>query len=145
MKKLTLAILGVLVVSACTNNFATITPIEKRDNLNHICIKEAKKPRLPSFVPSIVNSLKNKGITSQVYVNSIPKESCKYMLNYAINTRNDVVLRTTIRVQELEGDDYTKIGEVVYKQRSAEEQALSKSQGVQGQADRIVAELFKNY
>ena len=89
--------------------------------------------------------LKNKGITSQVYVNSIPKESCKYMLNYAINTRNDVVLRTTIRVQELEGDDYTKIGEIVYKQRSAEEQALSKSQGVQGQADRIVAELFKNY
>lgn len=48
-------------------------------------------------------------------------------------------------MQELEGDNYTKIGEVVYKQRSAEEQALSKSQGVQGQADRIVAELFKNY
>lgn len=145
MKKLVFAGLATLILSACSNNFPTQDAVEKRSGLTKICIKEAKTPRLPSFVPSLANSLKNKGIDSEVYINTVPKESCKYMLNYALNARNDLVLRATVRVQELDGNSYDEIGEVVYKQRSKEEQALSKANGVQGQTDRIVAELFRNY
>ncbi|WGE91015.1 hypothetical protein [Actinobacillus genomosp. 1] len=145
MKKLALTAFSLLVLTACTNNFPTTDAVEKRADLNKLCIKEAAKPRLASFVPSLVKSLKAKGIESEVHINSIPQESCKYMLNYALNERRDLVLRATVRVSELDGSDYDEIGEVVYKQRSKEEQSASKSNGVQGQTDRIVAELFKHY
>lgn len=143
MKKVAFAIAVALSISACTNNFATNDPVEKRDNLNHVCIKESSHPRLKNFVPSLQNSLKKKGITSEVHINTAPK-SCQYLLTYALNARNDLVLRATVRVSELDGSDYDEIGEVVYKQRSREEQKRSKEQGVQGQTDRIIAELFKN-
>lgn len=145
MKKLALTVFSLLVLTACTNNFPTTDAVEKRADLTKLCIKEAKTPRLASFVPSLVNSLKNKGIESEVHINAIPQASCKYMLNYALNARNNLVLRATVRVNELDGNDYDEIGEVVYKQRSSEEQKASKAGGVQGQTDRIVAELFRNY
>ncbi|AFU20066.1 hypothetical protein [Actinobacillus suis] len=145
MKKLMLGALSLLVVTACTNNFPTTDTVEKRADLTKLCIKESSNPRLASFVPSLVKSLKAKGIESEVHINTVPHDSCKYMLSYALNERRNLVLRATVRVSELDGSDYDEIGEVVYKQRSKEEQSASKSNGVQGQTDRIVAELFKHY
>ncbi|WP_150538295.1 hypothetical protein [Actinobacillus vicugnae] len=145
MKKLVLAACSLFALTACTNNFPTTDAVEKREDLTKICIKESANPRLSSFVPSLVKSLNTKGIASEVHINKVPHESCKYMLSYALNARNALVLRATVRVSELDGSNYDEIGEVVYKQRSREEQRASKSNGVQGQTDRIVAELFKNY
>lgn len=144
MKRFALISFAALGLAACTNNFPTNDPVEKQADFTRICIKEAKTPRLATFVPSLVNSLKAKGITGEVHIEKVP-ETCPYMLTYAINARNDLVLRATVRVHKLDGSSYDEIGEVVYKQRSQDEQAASKSQGVQGQTDRIVAELFKNY
>lgn len=145
MKKLALfATFSLLTLSACTTVITTDNPVEKRPDLKHICLKEAKNPRLKEFIPAMAKSLEQRGFTTEINIEK-PAEHCKYMLNYALNTHHGMVTRATVRVQELDGSDYDKIGEIVYKQRGEEEQAIVKQGGVQAQADRIVKELFKNY
>lgn len=145
MKKLTLATMvsSLLLMSACTTVITTDNPVKKRDDLKHICIKEAKRPRLAGFTESIAKSLEKRGFTSEINIERVAPH-CKYMLNYALNTRHNLVLRATVQVQELDNGSFDEIGEIVYKQRGEEKNNV-KVTGLQGQTDRIVNELFKNY
>lgn len=146
MKKLGVitATVSTLLLSACTTVITTDDPVEKRGDLKHICLKESKNPRLKEFIPSMAKSLEKRGFTTEINIEK-PAAHCKYMINYALNTRNGVVTRATVQMQELDGNDYDRIGEIVYKQRGDEEQAIVRQGGVQAQTDRIVKELFKNY
>lgn len=145
MKKQTLAlcISGAILVTGCAAGIDNSKPVEKRADLNHICIQEKKTGlnyTAKETVQFISNSLAKKHIKSDSYVKG---GSCKYLLTYTIKGKKEAIVRGKLVLSDLTAGR-TPIGEVTYKYRGDEKDQFKLS-GIQGQFDKMVAELFQNY
>ena len=144
MKKLLLS-LSVLTLAACSSTFPTNDPVPAGLTLDNICVKEAERPRFKPFVPALIKSLENKGLKTTIHIETVPV-SCKYMISYSARNSGALIEQAKVRLYERQsGTSFKSIGNVGYKNRSSEEHELASQNGLQGQTDRIVAELFKNY
>lgn len=146
MKKLipafSVAILSILL-SACTSGLDERQPVAREANIKHVCINERKTGlnyTSQETVQFIQNSLKKKGISSEVFSKTA---NCPNVLKYAFKGHKDVALRGTMVLVSL-GDDKNVLGEVGYYRRG-EERDISNQAGFEGQIDRMISELFKNY
>lgn len=140
-----LLLISALVLTACSSSFPTSDPTPAGLQLDNICVKEAKRPRFKPFVPALVKSLENKGFKTSVHIETAPL-SCKYLITYSVRNSGAVIEQANVRLHERESaSSFDSIGNVGYKNRSSEEQEFARQNGVQGQTDRIVAELFKHY
>ncbi|MGV6989154.1 hypothetical protein ACWA5Z_09755 [Testudinibacter sp. P80/BLE/0925] len=142
MKKLILPLmLSTAALTACST-ISNSEPVEKRDDLKHICIKDSANPPITDFSNYLANSLNKKGITSEKGLDYAA--SCKYVLAYSLRAEDGYVLRAKLRLSEIQGDTRSNIGEVSYKQRGDEKDNV-KVTGVQGQTDLMINDLLQNY
>lgn len=144
MKKLVI-LATAFAIAGCSSTFTANDPVESGKTIDTICIKEAKRPRFRPFVPALVKSLEAKGFRTAVHIEVIPL-SCKYLLSYSVRNDGALIEQANVRFHERESDSsFDSIGNIGYKNRNKEENEFAQKAGVQGQADRIIAELFKNY
>lgn len=143
MKKLTLAISAALLLGACTSGIDERTPVPKEANVMHVCIDERKTGlnyTSKETVAFIQNSLKKKGITSEVFSKSA---NCSNVLKYSFKGKRDLITRGAVSLTRLSGEK-ALLGEAGYYRRG-EEREISNQVGFEGQIDRIIGELFKYY
>lgn len=144
MKKLALAsTLATFLLAGCSTVIVTDEPVEKNENIRNICVKEATNPRLASFAPSLVNSLQKKGFQAEIKVEDQAK-SCEYILAYSITPKRDLAFRAKIKLSQNNGGTLKSLGEIGYKRRG-DDTENGVVNGVQGQTDLMVNELFKNF
>ncbi|WP_386698567.1 hypothetical protein [Lonepinella sp. MS14436] len=143
MKKTLYVIMAsTLALASCSSSVTNSEPVAKQADIKHICVKDLNKPAIANIGQYLANSLQKKGFTAEVSVN--PSANCKYVLAYSLREENNLILRAKVRLSEVNNGSRTALGEVSYKQRGNEKEFVKVS-GVQGQTDRIINELFKNY
>lgn len=143
MKKFLPAFSVAILLSACTSGLDERQPVAKEANVHHVCINERKTGlnyTSGETVEFIQNSLKKKGITSEVFSKTA---NCSNVLKYSFKGKKDVAVRGSMALVAL-GGEKTVLGEVGYYRRG-EERDISNQTGFEGQIDRMIGELFKNY
>lgn len=132
-----------LLLTACTAGIEEREPVAKEANVKHVCINERKTGlnyTSKETVEFIQNSLKKKGITSEVFTKT---GQCSNLLRYSFKGKRDLITRGVITLTQL-GDDKKLLGEVGYYRRG-DERDISNQSGISGQIDRMIGELFKHY
>lgn len=143
MKKLTIAIGCALLLSACSAGISNSEPVAKRSDLKQVCVDERKTGlnfTSKELVAFIGESLGKKNIATATY-QAAPSQ-CQYLLKYSFRGKKELIVRGKMTLTELR--DRARLGEVSYKYRGDEKEAAKQS-GIQGQIDKMIAELFKNY
>lgn len=143
MKKFMLAISTATLLLACTSGLEEREPVAKEANVKHVCIDERKTGlnyTSKEIVQFIQNSLKKKGITSDVFTKT---GNCTNVLKYSFKGKKDLITRGSMSLISINGER-NLLGEVGYYRRG-EERDISNQTGFEGQIDRMIGELFKNY
>lgn len=143
MKKLALIISSSILLTSCAAGIDTSEPVEKRADLTQVCIQEKKSGlnyTSKELVQFVSNSLAKKNISSQIYSK---EANCKYLLAYSLKGKKELIVRGKLTLSELNAER-TLLGEVSYKYRG-DARTEAKLTGIQGQFDKMVLELFKNY
>lgn len=143
MKKFMLAISTATLLLACTSGLEEREPVAKEANVKHVCIDERKTGlnyTSKEIVQFIQNSLKKKGITSDVFTKT---GNCTNVLKYSFKGKKELITRGSMELISIDGERKL-LGEVGYYRRG-EERDISNQTGFEGQIDRMIGELFKNY
>lgn len=143
MKNFAWALLVTTLLAACTSGLDERQPVAKEANIKHICIDERKTGlnyTSKETVQFIQNSLKKKGFTSEVFSKTA---NCSNLLKYSFKGKKDLAVRGAMALVSLDAER-TVLGEVGYYRRG-EERDISNQTGFEGQIDRMIGELFKNY
>lgn len=129
-----------LVLTACSSVITNSHPIERTNDIKHICVKQTKSDE---FAQALSQSLNKRNISTEIYQDT-PSSKCQYLLAYSLVEEDSVALRAKIRLSKAEAEGKNKpLGEVSYKQRGEEKENV-KITGMQGQTDLMISELFKN-
>ncbi len=141
MKKIAFIIMSDLTLSACSGLNAE--PAPKIANLKHICIRSDANDLNGSSViaEAFKNSLKKRGITSEIYSTKEAPAKCTYSLTYNFKTARKVIKRGSVSL--ISNGSNMRIGHVAYALRG-ENQDMAKVSGLQGQTDFLISELLKN-
>lgn len=143
MKKFVLAVSAATLLAACTSGLEEREPVAKEANVKHVCIDERKTGlnyTSKEIVQFIQNSLKKKGITSEAFTKT---GSCVNVLKYSFKGKKDLITRGSMSLISINGER-NLLGEVGYYRRG-DERDISNQTGFEGQIDRMIGELFKNY
>lgn len=143
MKKLTLVLSSALLLSACTAGVDVEEAVPREANIKHVCIDDRRTGvnyTLKETIGFIQNSLKKKNITSEVFR---PDANCTNVLKYRFKGKKDLMVSGRMNLVQL-GDEKKYLGQVEYYRRG-EERAISNQIGFEGQIDKMISELFKNY
>lgn len=146
MKKLAIiSAASALLLTACSSEPIKYSALSEQsiDGIKHICLKEGEVPKLAEYNPTVVQYLKNRGISSEIMLNIKP--GCEYAVSYALNEKNGAIVNGKFRLVSINpetGDIKTRLREVSYWQKSSEEEQVAKT-GLKGQVEKIFGELLK--
>ncbi|OOF70738.1 hypothetical protein [Rodentibacter caecimuris] len=147
MKKLIFIMLLGPVLAGCSAGLTDIEPAEKLNDLTAVCVREARSPL--NFTPKeltafITKSLEKKNIKTITYGQAKIPENCKYVLATSFKGKKELIVRGRMVLRENTSGTLKDLGEINYRYRGAERD-IAKQTGIQGQIDRMISELFKNY
>ncbi|BFU60922.1 MULTISPECIES: hypothetical protein [Rodentibacter] len=147
MRKLIFTLLTSAILAGCASGLTGSSPAEKRADLTSVCVREQRTSL--NFTPKeiaglIEKSLAKKGIKTVTYEGVKIPENCKYVLVSALKGNKELIVRGHLVLRERSDETLNTIGEISYRYRG-DEKAIAKQVGIQGQFDKMIAELFKNY
>ncbi|MGQ4275729.1 Sbal_3080 family lipoprotein [Pseudidiomarina sp. E22-M8] len=131
----------VFFISGCTA--VQVTQIDRKHNLEHVCIENNPKVIVDGFVEVVVNGLNKHGISSEVYAANQPKH-CEVMLTYTAFRSWDFAPYLTHAELRLFKDNQ-RIGYAEYRLRGKGGLALNKWASVESKMTPVVDELLGQY
>jgi hypothetical protein len=144
-KNITSALLAIMLVSGCT--VIGVKPVDKSQNLMHVCISENPKVIIEGFTLLLQASFERHLITSEIFLGALPK-GCDFRLEYTALRSWD--LATYMSYAELElYKGKTLAGYAEYRLRGGIGGRgglnLTKYDSTESKLSRMVDELLEQY